>query len=102
MANAHEAVIREARNEIEQIKLAIVEFGGSQWDLSHIEKVPEQLRTIQGSLKIIPLEKASTMMGACADFIQHTLIDQGKTPDWQQLDTLADAVTSIESITSNA
>lgn len=96
LANAHDAVIREARNEIEQIKLAIVEFIGSQWDLTHIEKVPDQLRTIQGGLKIIPLEKASTMMGACADFIQHTLIDQGKTPDWQQLDTLADAVTSIE------
>jgi chemosensory pili system protein ChpA (sensor histidine kinase/response regulator) len=96
LADAHEAVIREARNGIEQAKLAIVEFIGSQWDLSHIEKVPEHLRSIEGGLRIIPLHKAASMMGACADFIQKTLIDQGKTPDWSQLDTLADAVTSIE------
>ncbi|WP_020407052.1 Hpt domain-containing protein [Hahella ganghwensis] len=94
--NAHEAVIREARNGLEQAKTDIVEFIASHWDKSEIEGVPSLLQSIRGGLKIIPLTQAADLLEACASYIDQQLLQKDQAPDWSQLDTLADAITSIE------
>ncbi|MBU6954167.1 Hpt domain-containing protein [Hahella sp. HN01] len=94
--NAHEAVIREARNGLEQAKTDIVEYIASHWDRSEIESVPKLLQSIRGGLRIIPLERAADLLDASARYIQDRLLDSDQSPDWNQLDTLADAITSIE------
>jgi len=58
--------------------------------------VPELLFSIRGSLNLIPLERTATVIGACERFIQNVLLDQAYIPGWEELDTLADAITSIE------
>jgi len=94
--NAHEAVIREARNGLEQAKTDIVEYIASQWDQSEIAGVPGLLQSIRGGLQIIPLEQAATLLKICGRFISEKLLSADASPDWHQLDTLADAITSIE------
>lgn len=94
--NAHNALIYESRNGLEQAKNSIVNFIASQWDHSEIEDVPELLDSIRGGLQIIPLPQAAKLLGACSTYIRESLLANKAIPDWQQLDRLADAITSIE------
>ena len=96
LGNAHDAVLREARNGLEQAKTCIVNFIASQWDHSEIESVPAILDGLRGGLQIIPLTKASELINSCNQYIQQALLSKKSVPDWKQLDTLADAITSIE------
>ena len=94
--SAHNALIYESRNGLEQAKNSIVNFIASQWDHSEIEDVPELLESIRGGLQIIPLPQAAKLLGACSTYIRESLLATKAIPDWQQLDRLADAITSIE------
>lgn len=94
--SAHNAVIVESKNGLEQAKNSIVGFIASQWDHAEIEDVPELLDSIRGGLQIIPLERAARLLGACSEFIREQLLESKAVPDWEQLDRLADAITSIE------
>ncbi len=94
--SAHNALIYESRNGLEQAKNSIVNFIASQWDHAEIEDVPELLDSIRGGLQIIPLPQAAKLLGACSKYIRESLLATKAIPDWQQLDRLADAITSIE------
>lgn len=94
--SAHNAVVFESRNGLEQAKNSIVNFIASQWDHSEIEGVPELLDSIRGGLQIIPLPRAAKLLEACSRYIRESLLSSKAIPDWQQLDRLADAITSIE------
>ncbi|TNC80331.1 MAG: hybrid sensor histidine kinase/response regulator [Oleiphilus sp.] len=94
--SAHNAVIVESKNGLEQAKNSIVGFIASQWDHAEIEDVPELLDSIRGGLQIIPLDRAARLLGNCSAFIRDQLLESKAVPDWEQLDRLADAITSIE------
>jgi len=93
---AKESVLRESRNGLEHAKDAIIEYIASQWDRVHLQNVPETLREIRGGLEIMPLPRAARILGACARYIEEQLLAQEITPQWSSLDTLADAITSVE------
>ncbi|MEQ9545584.1 MAG: Hpt domain-containing protein [Marinobacter sp.] len=90
------ALLRESRNTLEQVKTAIVNFIASQWDTREIEHVPGLLHSIRGGLSLIPLDRVADMLGSAERYITDVLLSGKQVPDWKQLDTLADAVTSIE------
>ena len=94
--SAHNAVIFESRNGLEQAKNSIVSFIASQWDHAEIEDVPDLLDSIRGGLQIIPLSQAATLLGACSQYIRESILNNKTVPEWQELDRLADAITSIE------
>ncbi|SFR63135.1 chemosensory pili system protein ChpA (sensor histidine kinase/response regulator) [Marinobacter daqiaonensis] len=96
LGDAHTALLRESRNALEQVKSAVVNFIASQWDPREIEHVPSMLASIEGGLKVIPLERPAQILSAARDYIQQVLLERRRIPDWKQLDTLADSVTSIE------
>jgi chemosensory pili system protein ChpA (sensor histidine kinase/response regulator) len=96
LGEASEALLRESRNTLEQVKTAIVNFIASQWDVREIEHVPGLLHSIRGGLGLIPLERVADMLGSAERYITDVLLGGRQVPDWKQLDTLADAVTSIE------
>lgn len=93
---AQASVLRESRSGLEHAKDAIVEYIASQWNSEHLESVPATLREIRGGLDIIPLHRPAKILGACARYIEEQLLQQNNTPDWSTLDTLADAITSVE------
>ncbi|WP_421683348.1 response regulator [Stutzerimonas urumqiensis] len=92
----HRLVIREARTALEQGKDAIIEFIASQWNHEHLARVPELLTQARGGLAMIPLERAAALLEACNRYIVEQLLAHNAIPDWQSLDTLADAITSVE------
>ncbi|WP_163836149.1 Hpt domain-containing protein [Spartinivicinus ruber] len=96
ITEVHGAVIREARNGLEQAKDAIIEFIASQWDHEKLKDVPTQLDEVRGGLAMIPLERASILIAACQRYVKLDLLVKKAIPQWQSLDTLADAITSVE------
>jgi chemosensory pili system protein ChpA (sensor histidine kinase/response regulator) len=96
LTRAKESVLRESRNGLEHAKDAIIEYIASQWNRQHLQTVPTTLREIRGGLEIMPLPRPARILGACARFIEEQLLAQDSTPQWSTLDTLADAITSVE------
>ncbi|MEX1032823.1 MAG: Hpt domain-containing protein [Cellvibrionaceae bacterium] len=93
---AQESVLRESRNGLEQAKDAIIEYIASQWNRDHLTNVPEHLREISGGLDMIPLAKPAAILRSCASYIAQQLLNKDATPEWSTLDTLADAIASVE------
>jgi len=96
VAQIHQLVIREARTGLEQAKDAIIEFIASQWNHEHLARVPELLTQVRGGLGMIPLQRAAELLEACKRYICERLLEPRAVPDWQHLDTLADAITGVE------
>ncbi len=96
VAQIHQLVIKEARNGLEQAKDAIIEFIASQWNHEHLARVPDLLTQVRGGLAMIPLNRAAELLNACNHYIQEQLLARKAVPNWQSLDTLADAITSVE------
>ncbi|MFP6847475.1 MAG: Hpt domain-containing protein [Pseudomonas sp.] len=92
----HQLVIKEARTGLEQAKDAIIEFIASQWNHEHLARVPDLLTQVRGGLAMIPLQRAADLLNACNRYIQEQLLARKAVPNWQNLDTLADAITSVE------
>ncbi len=96
ISQAHESVLRESRNGLEQAKDAIVEYIASQWNKDHLTNVPGLLTEIRGGLDMIPLTRAARVVGACSRYVDQRLLHGDLIPDWHSLDTLADAIASVE------
>ncbi len=96
VAQIHQLVVREARTGLEQAKDAIIEFIASQWNHQHLARVPDLLTQSRGGLAMIPLARAAALLDACNRYIQEQLLARQAIPDWQSLDMLADAITSVE------
>jgi chemosensory pili system protein ChpA (sensor histidine kinase/response regulator) len=96
MLSAQETVLHECHNGLEQAKDAIVEYIGSQWDSAHLRALPELLQAVRGGLEIIGQRRAARVLGACGRYIKEQLIDFGIKPDFKSMDTLADALASVE------
>jgi len=96
VAQIHQKVIKEARTGLEQAKDAIIEFIASQWNHEHLQRVPPLLTQVRGGLSMIPLTRASALVDGCKRYVQEQLLVGQMVPDWQSLDTLADAITGIE------
>lgn len=96
LTDASEALIRESRNTLEQVKSSIVNFIASQWDTREIDHVPGLLYSIRGGLGLVPLDRVADMLASAERYVTDVLLGSKQVPDWKQLDTLADAITSIE------
>lgn len=96
ISQAQETVLREARNGLEHAKDAIIEYIASQWDRSHLNGVPQQLEEIRGGLAMIPLSRPAAILQGCSRYIETELLGSDTSPEWSSLDTLADAIASVE------
>ncbi len=96
LSDAQKAVLREARNVLEQVKDAIVEYIAKQWSVAELDDVPGLLHSIEGSLNMIPLPRVADILARAANFVQHQLIDKQLRPEWSVLDILADVLSGIE------
>lgn len=93
---AQSAVLDECRNGLEKSKDAIVDYIATQWDIEKLKSVPEHMRQVRGNLSILSLTKASDILSACILYIEKQLIDLEVKPKWQQLDSLADVIASVD------
>ncbi|RLU01938.1 Hpt domain-containing protein [Ketobacter sp.] len=96
ISKARSAVIEESRTGLENAKEAISDYIGSGFDLGPLQAVPDILHSVRGGLLMVPLAHPAALLQSCINFISEQLIDGAVQPDWKQLDTLADAITSVE------
>lgn len=96
LTQIHQIVIKEARICLQQAKDMIVDYIDADWDRQHLQALPELLTQVRGALAMIPLSRAASLVEACNGFIREHLLLDPHEPGWQQLDNLADVITSLE------
>ncbi|MCQ4326085.1 ferrous iron transporter B [Stutzerimonas stutzeri] len=89
-------VIDEATAGLALAKRAITAYLESNGEKLHLANVPFSLQAVRGGLRFLEQERAAELIGACADFIQKQMLESNQMPPEQMLETLADALTSLE------
>ncbi|HEB55311.1 MAG TPA: response regulator [Gammaproteobacteria bacterium] len=89
-------VVKEARFELDQVKDAINLFSKNPADHSPLEMVPAALDRIKGGISILSLDRAADLLQGCILYIRQNLLEGGNVPEADVLDSLADAISSIE------
>jgi len=95
VSKARSAVIEESRSGLEIAKDAISEYVNRGFNPGNLEAVPEILHSVRGGLLMVPLAHPAALLESCILYIREQLLDGGVKPSWKELDTLADAITSI-------
>lgn len=94
--DAQRAVLREARNVLEQVKEAIIAYIANHWAVAELHEVPELLHSLEGSVAMIPLPKVAAILSLAASFVEQQLISEGAQPEWSMMDTFADVLSGVE------
>ena len=90
------AVIQETRHTLGTVKEQVVEFIASGFDVSNIQAVPGNLRSLAGGLRVINQQRACNILNAAADYVEKDLLEEQCRPELSQMDDLADAITSVD------
>jgi len=89
-------VVDEAQAGLALSKRAITAYLESGGERMHLSNVPFSLQAVRGGLWFLGQERAALLVGACADYIQQHMFDAPQMPSEQMLETLADALSSLE------
>ncbi|MFZ3155121.1 ferrous iron transporter B [Pseudomonas sp.] len=89
-------VVDEAQAGLALAKRAITAYLESGGERMHLSNVPFSLQAVRGGLWFLGQERAALLVGACAAYIQQHMFDAPQMPSEQMLETLADALSSLE------
>ncbi|MCJ8168012.1 ferrous iron transporter B [Atopomonas sediminilitoris] len=96
LAEARIVLLDEAASGLALAKRAITAYLESNGDKLHLANVPSSLQAVRGGLWFLEQQRAGELIGLCADYIQQHMLESGGMPSEQMLETLADALTSLE------
>lgn len=96
LMEARIVVTEEAKAGLSLTKRAITSYFESSGERGHLDNIPVTLTNVRGGLQFIGEERAARLIAACNDFIQNRLINALDMPLEQTLESLADALTSLE------
>ncbi len=94
--SATELILCEAGINLGVVKESIEEYIADHWDTRCLNQVSSRLQEACGALNLAGYQGVGKLLADCNNFIQAQLIDAGIEPQSQQLDHLADAITSAE------
>lgn len=94
---ARKLVVGESRAGLSLAKRAITSYMDSNWDGMHLTNVPTTLKSVWGGLIFLQMDRAAEVLRSCEGFIANRLIrDRDAAPNAHTMETLADAITSID------
>jgi chemosensory pili system protein ChpA (sensor histidine kinase/response regulator) len=93
---SQELALQESRNGLEEAKDAVVNYIATQWNIKNLQPVPQILRDVSQNLSTLSLLAPAEILSVCASYIEIKLINQPEKPKWDQLDSLADVIASID------
>ncbi len=96
ISKARAVVVQECRVGLDLAKEKIGEYIASQWDRVHIQEIPNILVSVRGGLQIAGMDRAAAVLVCAGEFVRHKLLATDEKPEWKHLETLADAISSIE------
>jgi len=93
---AQAAVVRETRTGLSAAKDAVIDFISSDFDHGKLTDLPGNLRALRGGLMIVNQSRAGDVLASAANYVSMSLLANNATPPLEQMDDLADAVTSVD------
>jgi chemosensory pili system protein ChpA (sensor histidine kinase/response regulator) len=89
-------LMREAGANLGRVKDHITAFIESSWSHAQLAEVPKLLAEVSGALRILNLERPAELVDGIDRYIGNELIADGRVPTVDDMDTLADAMASVE------
>jgi len=96
LTEARIAAIDEARIGLVQARKALMNWLESEGDKTHLAEVPENLATVCGGLWFLGQTRTLQLVQGCLRYIEESILKAQQMPSEQQLEILADALTSLE------
>ena len=93
---SHASVIRETRIGLAVGKESVIGFISSEFDHVKIVGLPQSLNALGDGLMIANQIQAADVLKAAANYVANSLINGGHRPELEELDELADAITSVD------
>lgn len=93
---AQAAVMRETRHGLATSKDRVIEFISSDFDHERVRELPTMLRNLRGGLIIVSQQRAGDVLEAAAHYVEQELLSGQVTPELEQMEDLADAMTSVD------
>lgn len=93
---ARMTVVGECRAGISLTKRSLTSFIDSQGDRMHLSNVPPVLVGVSGGLMFLELDRARAILEGCRQYIEQSMLTGSGAPAREQMETLADAITSID------
>jgi chemosensory pili system protein ChpA (sensor histidine kinase/response regulator) len=90
------ALMHEAATNLGKVKHAITAFIESSWSHDQLAEVPRLLAEVSGALRILNLEDPAELVEGIDRYVGNELIADRKVPTVDDMDTLADAMASVE------
>ena len=90
------AVIRETLTDLNKAKDAILEFVAAPQNVDQLAEVPNMLDRVRGAIGMMPVGDVGSVLESLKRYIAHRVLAQQKVPRADELDALADAITSVE------
>ena len=90
------ALTRAAVTNFAEVRNAFVAFVETDWSHSALEAVPRLLAEVSGAMRMLERPEPAAYLEALRRYSQVELIDRAQVPGGRQLDTLADALSSME------
>ena len=91
-----ETVLDEAKVNLTKVKEALTLFSQNNEEREQLKSVPAFLEQIQGSLMILSLEDAANLLTLTNNYIRKNLIKETIPPSSDDMNNLADAISSLE------
>ncbi|KRG64891.1 hypothetical protein ABB26_05945 [Stenotrophomonas humi] len=91
-----EVLAHEAIANFTAARESFVAFIETNWDHQRLAEVPRLLDEVSGALRMLEIPEPAGYLQAVRHYIQAELIERQRVPSGRQLDTLADAMASLE------
>ncbi|HVR80766.1 MAG TPA: Hpt domain-containing protein [Luteimonas sp.] len=91
-----DVLVREAIANFADARQAFVAFVETNWDHAELAEVPRLLLEVSGALQMLELPLPANYLSGIRLYSERELIARHRVPNGRQLDTLADALASIE------
>ena len=90
------AVIKEALQDFNQARQAILNYLEDPKDSSLLEMVINRLNEVDGAMFMLPIQKLKHQFESVRNYVSKVMLNAGQVPDESTQNDLADVVTSIE------
>ncbi|MDX1451089.1 MAG: chemotaxis protein [Oleiphilaceae bacterium] len=96
LKEARLVVVEESEAGLALSKRAITSFIESKGDRLHLANLAQVMDTIRGGMAMIGQDRVSRIVATCQECINEELYESEQTPEEKILETLADALSSLE------